>query len=176
MIDVINPELFLASSQDWHCELSCIFLFPVIYASWVMIHDLLCVPIFVHVVIAMMFLMLRWVNSFCIVTLLIPDYSFWFLFVSWNSAGIEAGGVCLTCLFVPPLALHLLVMPSSSSCVIVVVVVVALLLFLRFPVLVFVAPFLVITVLVGHCHTLLHGCVVTSSLPACKCCIMHNAE
>jgi hypothetical protein len=35
---------------------------------------------------------------------------------------------------------------------------------------------LVITVLVGHCHTLLHGCVVTSSLPACKCCIMHNAE
>ena len=60
--------------------------------------------------------------------------------------------------------------------VVVVVVVVALLLFLRFPVLVLVAPFLVITVLVGHCHTLLHGCVVTSSLPACKCCIMHNAE
>ena len=59
---------------------------------------------------------------------------------------------------------------------VVVVVVVALLLFLRFPVLVLVAPFLVITVLVGHCHTLLHGCVVTSSLPACKCCIMHNAE
>ena len=48
----------------------------------IMIHDLLCAPIFVHVVIAMMFLMLRWVNSFCIVTLLIPDYSFWFLFVS----------------------------------------------------------------------------------------------
>ena len=60
--------------------------------------------------------------------------------------------------------------------VVVVVVVVALLLFLRFPVLVLVAPFLVIIVLVGHCHTLLHGCVVTSSLPACKCCIMHNAE
>ena len=60
--------------------------------------------------------------------------------------------------------------------VVVVIVVVALLLFLRFPVLVLVAPFLVITVLVGHCHTLLHGCVVTSSLPACKCCIMHNAE
>ena len=60
--------------------------------------------------------------------------------------------------------------------VVVVVVVVALLLFLRFPVLVLVAPFLVITVLVGHCHTLVHGCVVTSSLPACKCCIMHNAE
>ena len=60
--------------------------------------------------------------------------------------------------------------------VVVVVVVVALLLFLCFPVLVLVAPFLVITVLVGHCHTLLHGCVVTSSLPACKCCIMHNAE
>ena len=60
--------------------------------------------------------------------------------------------------------------------VVVVVVFVALLLFLRFPVLVLVAPFLVITVLVGHCHTLLHGCVVTSSLPACKCCIMHNAE
>ena len=60
--------------------------------------------------------------------------------------------------------------------VVVVIVGVALLLFLRFPVLVLVAPFLVITVLVGHCHTLLHGCVVTSSLPACKCCIMHNAE
>ena len=60
--------------------------------------------------------------------------------------------------------------------VIVVVVVVVALLFLRFPVLVLVAPFLVRTVLVGHCHTLLHGCVVTSSLPACKCCIMHNAE
>ena len=60
--------------------------------------------------------------------------------------------------------------------VVVVVVVVVALLFLRFPVLVLVAPFLVITVLVGHCHTLLHGCVVTSSLPACKCCIMHNAE
>ena len=40
--------------------------------------------------------------------------------------------------------------------VVVVVVVVALLLFLRFPVLVLVAPFLVITVLVGHCHTLVH--------------------
>ena len=60
--------------------------------------------------------------------------------------------------------------------VVVVIVIVTLLLFLRFPVLVLVAPFLVITVLVGHCHTLLHGCVVTSSLPACKCCIMHNAE
>ena len=60
--------------------------------------------------------------------------------------------------------------------VVVVVVVVALLLFLCFPVLVLVAPFLVITVLVCHCHTLVHGCVVTSSLPACKCCIMHNAE
>ena len=56
------------------------------------------------------------------------------------------------------------------------VVVVALLLFLRVPVLVLVAPFLVITVLVGHCYTLLHGCVITSSFPACKCCIMHNAE
>ena len=60
--------------------------------------------------------------------------------------------------------------------VVVVIVVVTLLLFLRFPVLVLVTPFLVITVLVGHCHILVHGCVVTSSLPACKCCIMHNAE
>ena len=66
--------------------------------------------------------------------------------------------------------------PSFVGYAVVVVVVVVALLFLRFPVLVLVAPFLVITVLVGHCHTLLHGCVVTSSLPACKCCIMHNAE
>ena len=71
---------------------------------------------------------------------------------------------------------YAVVVVAVAVVVVVVVVVVALLLFLRFPVLVLVAPFLVITVLVGHCHTLVHGCVVTSSLPACKCCIMHNSE
>ena len=89
--------------------------------------------------------------------------------------------MCLTC-FCPFIGPSLV--GFAVVVVVVVVVVVALLLFLRFPVLVLVAPFSVITVLVavvlplceGHCHTLVHGCVVTSSLPACKCCKIHNAE
>ena len=46
MIDIINPEFFLL--QVMTDIVSCIFLFPVVYALWGMIHDFLCVSIFVH--------------------------------------------------------------------------------------------------------------------------------
>ena len=174
MIDVINPELFLL--QVMTDIVSCIFCF-----LWFMRHE--------------SWFMIYYARPFLFMSLL--QWCFWcwdgsILFVlshSWFL--ITVFGFCL--FLEIQLALKLVGVFNLSFCpsigpsfvgyavvvvivVVVVVVVVALLLFLRFPVLVLVAPFLVITVLVGHCHTLLHGCVVTSSLPACKCCIMHNAE
>ena len=170
MIDVINPELFLL--QVMTDIVSCIFCF-----LWFLRHE--------------SWFMIYYARPFLFMSLL--QWLFWcwdgsILFVlshSWFL--ITVFGFCL--FLEIQLALKLVGVFNLSFCpsigpsfvgyaivVVVVVVVVALLLFLCFPVLVLVAPFLVIIVLVCHCHTLVHGCVVTSSLPACKCCIMHNAE
>ena len=84
MIDVINPKLFLLHVMT--DIVSCIFCF-----LWFLRHESWFMIYYARPFLFMS--LLQWcfwcwdgsiLFKFCIVTLLIPDYSFWFLFVSWN--------------------------------------------------------------------------------------------
>ena len=113
MIDVINPELFLL--QVMTDIVSCIFfvscdLCVMSHDSWFTMRAHFCSCRYCNdvfdVEMGQFFLYCHTPDSWLQFLVFVC-----FLKFSWH----WSWWVCLTCLFVPPLALHLLVMPSSSS-------------------------------------------------------------
>ena len=133
-------------------------------------------PFFGHVMIAVVVLMLAWVNSYCTVTLPIPEYSFGF--VSFESKlALKFVGVfillfsslhwpfiscfCLCCCSCSSSSFSSSLL-SSFSCACSGCSVLGDIRAVR----------VVLPLCKDHCHTLVHGCAVTSSLPVCTCCMM----